>query len=45
LQQQYTQAWATAESLAYLAALKKRYKAEVKEAAVAAAAGASAPGP
>jgi len=44
LQQQYTQAWANAETAAYLAALKKRYKAEIKDAAVAAAA-ASAPGP
>jgi peptidyl-prolyl cis-trans isomerase D len=43
LQQQYAQAWANAEALAYLDALKKRYKAEVKESAVAAAA-ASAPG-
>jgi len=44
LQQQYAQAWAGAESAAYLAALKRRHKAEIKEAAVAAAA-ASAPGP
>jgi peptidyl-prolyl cis-trans isomerase D len=40
LQQQYAQAWANAETLAYLGALKKRYKAEVRELAVAAAASA-----
>jgi peptidyl-prolyl cis-trans isomerase D len=44
LQQQYVQAWATAESMAYLDALKKRYKADVKAAAVAASAAASAAG-
>ncbi|MFY9510015.1 MAG: SurA N-terminal domain-containing protein [Rubrivivax sp.] len=42
LQQQYGQAWANAEAQAYLAALKKRHKAEVKEAVVAAAAASSA---
>jgi peptidyl-prolyl cis-trans isomerase D len=42
LQQQYNQAWANAESQAYLAALKKRHKAEVKEAVVAAAAASAA---
>lgn len=45
LQQQYTQAWANAETQAYLAALKKRHKAEIKEAVVAAAAAASAAAP
>ena len=44
LQQQYGQAWAAAESMAYLEALKKRYKAEVKPAAAAAASAASAAG-
>lgn len=45
LLQQYSQAWAAAEQAAYLAALKKRFKAEVKESALAAAAAAaSAPG-
>jgi len=41
LQAQYTQAWAAAESLAYQEALKKRFKAEIKTAAVAAAASAA----
>ena len=41
LQAQYTQAWAAAESLAYQEALKKRFKAEVKTAAVAEAASAA----
>jgi peptidyl-prolyl cis-trans isomerase D len=45
LQQQYAQTWAAAESLAYLEALKKRYKAEIKPAALSATASASAPGP
>lgn len=45
LQQQYTQAWANAETQAYLASLKKRHKAEIKEAVVAAAAAASAAAP
>ena len=35
MQAQYTQAWAAAESLAYQEALKKRFKAEIKTAAVA----------
>ena len=44
LQGQYSQAWADAEAQAYLGALKKRFKAEIKEAVVAAgAASASAP--
>lgn len=44
LVQQYAQAWSAAEQGAYLAALKKRFKAEVKEDVVAAAAkAASAP--
>lgn len=38
LQQQYARAWADAESTAYLASLKKRFKADIKEAEVAAAA-------
>jgi peptidyl-prolyl cis-trans isomerase D len=41
LQAQYSQAWADAESQAYLEALKKRFKVEVKESAVAAAAAAA----
>ena len=41
LQAQYTQAWAAAESLAYLEALKKRFKVEIKTAAVAEAASAA----
>ena len=41
LQAQYTQAWAAAESLAYQEALKKRFKAEIKTAAVAEAASAA----
>jgi peptidyl-prolyl cis-trans isomerase D len=40
LQQQLNQAWATAETGSYVAALKKRYRADIKEAALAA----SAPG-
>jgi peptidyl-prolyl cis-trans isomerase D len=38
LQQQYTQAWAGAETQAYLTALKQRLKVTVKEDVVAAAA-------
>lgn len=38
LRQQYARAWAEAETAAYLESLKKRFKAEVKEAEVAAAA-------
>ena len=45
LQQQYTQAWANAESQAYLESLKQRHKAEIKESVVAAAASASAGAP
>ncbi len=45
LLQQYSQAWAAAESQAYLASLKKRFKAEVKDSALAAATAASAPAP
>ena len=41
MQAQYTQAWAAAESLAYQEALKKRFKAEIKTAAVADAASAA----
>ena len=41
LLQQYGQAWAAAEQAAYLESLKKRFKAEVKETAVAAAAAAA----
>jgi peptidyl-prolyl cis-trans isomerase D len=41
LQSQYTQAWAAAESLARQEALKKRFKAEIKTAAVAEAASAA----
>ena len=41
LRAQYAQAWAAAETEAYLAALKKRYKAEVSVAATAPAAAAS----
>ena len=41
LRAQYAQAWAAAETEAYLAALKKRYKADVTPAALAAAAAAS----
>jgi peptidyl-prolyl cis-trans isomerase D len=43
LMQQYVQAWAQAESAAYLESLKRRLKVEVKDAAVAAAASAPAP--
>ncbi|MDP1901556.1 MAG: SurA N-terminal domain-containing protein [Rubrivivax sp.] len=43
LRAQYAQAWAAAESDAYLAALKKRFKAEIKPAAAVAAEAASAP--
>ena len=39
-QAQYTQAWAAAETLAYVEALKKRLKADIKTAAVADAASA-----
>jgi peptidyl-prolyl cis-trans isomerase D len=42
LRTQYAQAWATAESDAYLAALKRRFKAEVKPAASTAAVDAAA---
>jgi peptidyl-prolyl cis-trans isomerase D len=38
LRQQYAQAWSSAETRAYLEALKQRYKAEVRNDAVAAAA-------
>ena len=41
LQAQYAQAWAAAESLAYQDALKKRFKVEIKTAAVAEAASAA----
>lgn len=41
LRAQYAQAWAAAETEAYLAALKKRYKADVSVAAAAPAAAAS----
>jgi peptidyl-prolyl cis-trans isomerase D len=44
LRQQYARSWAEAESAAYLESLKKRFKAELKEAAISAAAAASAPG-
>ena len=43
LRGQYAQAWGAAEGEAYLAALKKRYKAEIKPAAEAPADPASAP--
>ncbi|MBK1613181.1 peptidylprolyl isomerase [Rubrivivax gelatinosus] len=43
LQQQLAQTWATAEALAYLDALKRRTKAEIKEAAVSAAAKSATP--
>ncbi|MCC9596118.1 MULTISPECIES: SurA N-terminal domain-containing protein [unclassified Rubrivivax] len=43
LQQQLAQTWATAEALAYLDALKRRTKAEIKEAAVQAAAKSTTP--
>jgi peptidyl-prolyl cis-trans isomerase D len=43
LRQQYAQAWAAAEADAYVAALKKRFKAEVKPAAELPAEVASAP--
>ena len=43
LRGQYAQAWAAAEGDAYLAALKKRFKAEIKPAADAPADSASAP--
>ncbi len=42
LQQQYARAWADAEGAAVMSALKKRFKAEIKEAEVAAAAAAAA---
>jgi peptidyl-prolyl cis-trans isomerase D len=41
LGQQYTQAWANAETLAYYEALKQRFKVKVNDAAVAAAAAAA----
>ena len=44
LRGQFAQAWAAAESDAYLAALKKRFKAQVKEGASMSADGASAAG-
>ncbi len=43
LQAQYTQAWAAAEADAYVAALKKRFKVDIKPAAEQHAAAASAP--
>jgi peptidyl-prolyl cis-trans isomerase D len=43
LRAQYTQAWAAAEADAYVAALKKRYKVEIKPAASLPADSASAP--
>ncbi len=43
LREQYAQAWAAAEADAYVNALKKRFKAEVKSTAIAAAEAASAP--
>jgi peptidyl-prolyl cis-trans isomerase D len=43
LRAQYAQAWAAAETEAYLGALKKRFKAEVKPAASAVVEAASAP--
>jgi len=43
LQQQLAQTWATAEALAYLDALKRRTKAEIKEAAVEAASKSTTP--
>jgi peptidyl-prolyl cis-trans isomerase D len=44
LNRQYTQAWAAAESAAYLTALKRRYKAEIKSDAIGVPAEASAGG-
>lgn len=44
LRAQFAQAWAVAESDAYLAALKKRFKAEVEAGATMATGAASAPG-
>lgn len=41
LQQQYARAWADAEGAAVMSTLKKRFKAEIKEAEVAAAAAAA----
>lgn len=43
LQQQLAQTWATAEAMAYLDALKRRTKAEIKEEAVSAAAKSATP--
>ena len=43
LRNQFAQAWAVAESEAYVAALKKRFKAEVKEGAKMVSDAASAP--
>ena len=43
LQAQYAQAWGTAEADAYVAALKKRFKAQIQPAADAATEAASAP--
>ena len=42
IREQYAQTWAAAESEAYLAALKRRFKVEIKPAAAAAAGAASA---
>lgn len=42
LRRQYAQAWAAAETLAYYGGLKSRYKVDVKEAVVSAAASAAA---
>ena len=44
LRAQFAQAWAAAEADAYLGALKKRYKAEIKPEATLESDGASAPG-
>ena len=44
LRAQFAQAWATAEAEAYLAALKKRYKAEITPDATLVSEGAPAPG-
>jgi peptidyl-prolyl cis-trans isomerase D len=43
LRLQYAQAWAAAEADAYLGALRKRFKVDIKAAASAAAEAASAP--
>ena len=44
LRAQFAQAWAAAESDAFLSALKKRYKAQIKDGATMSADSASAPG-